>query len=142
MKNELIVIDTNVLVSAFRSRRGASFRLVSLIGRGLFDIAVSVPMALEYEMMLKRIDSDKRPDDDAVDDALDYLFKVAKRVEAVHYLWRPFSTDPYDDHVVELTVVSGASAIVTFNKRDFKDISEFGIMLFTPVEYLRRLERS
>jgi len=48
-----IVIDTNVLISAQRSRRGASARLVSLIGAGLFDVHVSVPLVLEYELAVK-----------------------------------------------------------------------------------------
>ncbi|MBU0677658.1 MAG: putative toxin-antitoxin system toxin component, PIN family [Verrucomicrobia bacterium] len=48
-----IVIDTNVFVSALRSKRGASFRLVSLIGRKKFDLSVSVPLVLEYEKASK-----------------------------------------------------------------------------------------
>ena len=50
----LVVLDTNVLVSALRSRKGAAFRLVSLVGMGHFDVAVSVPLVLEYEDALLR----------------------------------------------------------------------------------------
>src|ERR1051325_8092548 len=49
-----IVLDTNVFVAAIRSRRGAAFKLVSLIGKGLFDVVLSVPLALEYEDALLR----------------------------------------------------------------------------------------
>ena len=45
----VLVLDTNVLTSALRSRKGASFRLLSLVGTGRFDIALSVPLVLEYE---------------------------------------------------------------------------------------------
>ena len=38
-----IVLDTNVLVAALRSNRGASYKLLELIGTGRFDISVSVP---------------------------------------------------------------------------------------------------
>ena len=42
-----VVLDTNVLVSAMRSRRGASFRVIDEIGRGRFEIVVSVPLVVE-----------------------------------------------------------------------------------------------
>jgi len=44
-----IVLDTNVLVAALRSRQGASYQIVSLIGAGLFRSNISVAVALEYE---------------------------------------------------------------------------------------------
>ena len=37
-----------------RSRRGASFRLLSEVGRRRFEIALSVPLVLEYEDALVR----------------------------------------------------------------------------------------
>ena len=49
-----VVLDTNVLEAAFRSRRGASFAVLSLVGTGCFEIAVSVPLVLEYEEVLLR----------------------------------------------------------------------------------------
>ncbi len=52
-----IVIDTNVLVAALRSRRGASFKLVSLLPNDEFSIAISVPLVFEYEDALKRPES-------------------------------------------------------------------------------------
>jgi hypothetical protein len=48
------VLDTNVLVAAFRSKRGASHELVRLIGTGELRPNVSVALALEYEELLKR----------------------------------------------------------------------------------------
>jgi len=41
-----VVIDTNVLVAAFRSKRGASDRLLSLLDAGKFQINLSVPLVL------------------------------------------------------------------------------------------------
>ena len=49
-----IVIDTNVLVAGLRSRRGTSFRLLQLFGGERLAIHISVPVALEYEDVLKR----------------------------------------------------------------------------------------
>ena len=51
-----LVMDTNVLVTALRSRRGASYKFISLIGTGIFRLNVSVALALEYEEVLKRVD--------------------------------------------------------------------------------------
>ncbi len=49
-----IVIDTNVFISALKSKKGASFKLLSLIGGGSFEINLSVPLVLEYEDVAKR----------------------------------------------------------------------------------------
>ncbi|MDI9334200.1 MAG: PIN domain-containing protein [Cytophagales bacterium] len=44
-----IVIDTNVLVAGLRSTQGSSYKLLQLIGNGLFDMNVSVPLVLASE---------------------------------------------------------------------------------------------
>ncbi|HEY0385322.1 MAG TPA: PIN domain-containing protein, partial [Pyrinomonadaceae bacterium] len=49
-----IVIDTNVLLAGLRSKRGASYRLLSLIGDARWQLNLSVPLLLEYEDVLKR----------------------------------------------------------------------------------------
>jgi len=49
-----VVIDTNVLVAALRSRRGASFRLLDLLGDPRWQANLSVALALEYEQVAKR----------------------------------------------------------------------------------------
>ena len=51
-----VVLDTNVLVSALRSKKGASYKLFMLIGRGLFDINISVPVGdnrLQHDVTIK-----------------------------------------------------------------------------------------
>jgi predicted nucleic acid-binding protein len=42
-----VVIDTNVLVAALRSNRGASHRLLRLVGDDRWQINLSVPLVLE-----------------------------------------------------------------------------------------------
>ena len=66
-----IVIDTNVLVSALRSRRGASFRLLSLIDSGKFITNISVPLVYEYEQVLKRMSWPGKPANQYIADILD-----------------------------------------------------------------------
>lgn len=49
-----IVMDTNVLVAGLRSRRGASFRLLTLVGQGAPVIHLSTALLVEYEAVLMR----------------------------------------------------------------------------------------
>ncbi len=130
-----IVVDSNVMVAAVRSRRGASFRLLSLIDSGRFRIAISVALVLEYEDAIKRMLNDLALSEAAVDAILDYVCSVAER-RRIHYLWRPCLPDPKDDMVLELAVSAGCEAIVTFNRRDFAPAAKFGIRVLTPREFL------
>ncbi len=131
-----IVLDTNVIVSALRSQRGASYKLLMEIGSDTFDINVSVPLVLEYEDATKRLIGTMRLKKKDIDDILDYICMVAKRWE-IFYLWRPYLKDPKDDMVLELAVTSNSDFIVTYNKKDFQNIRPFGLRVVTPKEFLR-----
>ena len=133
-----IVIDTCVFIAALRSRRGASFRVLSLVGTGKFDIAISVPLVFEYESAARRILEEISLDEEDVKAILDYLCLAGKRPE-VFYLWRPFLRDPKDDMVLELAVAAGGATIVTFNVRDFQGAERFGVRVMTPQEFLREI---
>lgn len=136
MKRLEVVIDTNVLVSALKSKRGASFKLLTLIGQNKFDINLSVPLILEYEDVAKRLIGGTALNEEDINDILDYICSVSNRRE-IYYLWRPFLKDPKDDMVLELAVTSNCDMIVTYNKKDFKGVEEyFGIRLLTPKELL------
>ncbi len=132
----VIVLDTNVLVSATRSRNGASFKLLSLVGTGVFDIVLSVPLVVEYEYALTKTSDQLGTDDAAVQNILDYLCSVGKH-QQIFFLWRPILRDPGDDMVLEVAVASAADTIVTFNKRDFARSESFGLGLCTPAEFLK-----
>jgi len=49
-----IVLDTNVLVMALRSRRGASFHLLSELPAKDFEIVLTIPLYTEYQDVLSR----------------------------------------------------------------------------------------
>lgn len=133
-----VVVDTSVLVSGIRSRRGASFQVLSRIGTGVFDVAVSVPLVLEYEDALLRHApaSDLTPTD--VRDLVDYVCSVAIRQE-LFFLWRPLLKDPNDDMVAELAVAAGCDAVVTHNVRDFSGIEKFDLAVLTPSAFLKQI---
>jgi putative PIN family toxin of toxin-antitoxin system len=133
-----IVIDTNVLVAALRSRRGASYKLLILVGSEKFEISVSVPLVLEYEEAAKKLLGRIDLSGDDIDDILDYLTSVANRRQ-VYYLWRPFLKDPKDDMVLELAVAANCDFIVTYNKTDFQGVESFGVLTLTPKEFLKKI---
>ena len=115
----LVVLDSSVVVAALRSRRGASFELLRRLRAGRFSVAVSVPLALEYEVVLLRHARELglRPED--ATGLVDYLCAIGHR-QQIHFLWRPTLTDPRDEFILELAVAAGCHAIVTHNTRDFE----------------------
>jgi putative PIN family toxin of toxin-antitoxin system len=127
-----VVLDTNVLVSAFRSREGVAFRLVSLLRKGRFEISVSVPLVLEYEDVLLRATT---LSEGAVLAVVRYLCSIAHR-QKIFFLWRPSLPDPKNDMVLELAVASRASYIVTYNGKDFAAAERFGIQAVAPKVFL------
>lgn len=133
-----IVLDTNVIVSALRSRRGASYRLIMLIGQANFEINLSVPLALEYEDAAKRLLGQIALSERDIDDILDYLCLKAQQ-RAIFFLWRPFLKDPKDDMVLELAVSAGCEFIITYNCQDFTGIEQFGVEIVTPAEFLAKI---
>ena len=133
-----VVLDTNVLVSAIRSQRGASFALLQHLERGDFEIAVSVPLVLEYEdALLRHIGVGPLGAQD-VSDLLDGICASAHR-QAIFFLWRPLLSDPNDDMVAELAVAAECSAIVTHNVRDFAGVDAFAIRVLSPGAFLLKL---
>ena len=138
MKTFQVVIDTNLIVSALRSKRGASFRLLRLLGDSRFEISVSVPLVIEYEKAAKGTVRRGGLSSREVDDILDFICAVARH-RKIYYLWRPLLRDPKDDMVLELAVAGGCDFIVTYNQRDFIGAEEFGIGVLTPKEFLHRI---
>jgi putative PIN family toxin of toxin-antitoxin system len=138
MATPQIVIDTNVLVSGLRSRRGWSYRLLQLVGAGRFEINLSVPLVLEYEAVLLDMEPDLPVGKDVIRDVIDYHCRVAHKHQ-IFYLWRPRLKDPDDEMVLELAVRAGCDVIVTFNKSDFRGVEEFSIQICTPGEFLKQI---
>ena len=133
----LVVLDTSVLVAAWRSRSGASFALLEHLRDDSFEIAVSVPLILEYEeVLLRHLSRGQRKAD--VLTLVDYLCSVARQ-QPIFFLWRPLLRDADDDMVAEVAVASGASAIVTHNVRDFVPVTQFGVRAITPAQFLLQL---
>ncbi len=135
-----IVLDTNVLVSALRSRNGASFALVSALPDPRFRICLSVTLYAEWQAVLTR--AEHFPPGADARQAIGftrYLASIA-HLQDVHFLWRPFLRDPNDDMVLECAVASGANTIVTHNVRDFARAASLGVKAKTPGQFLKTLK--
>ncbi|MDE0155781.1 MAG: putative toxin-antitoxin system toxin component, PIN family [Gammaproteobacteria bacterium] len=131
-----VVIDTNVLVAALRSNKGASYRLLSWLPHGRYTPNISVPLFLEYEAVLKREGMAPTLDSVDIDAVLDFVLSKS-RIRKIYFLWRPFLRDLKDDHLLEVAVASNSKYIVTFNVNDFRGIEKFGVKAVTPQEYLK-----
>jgi len=136
MKKYKIVIDTNIIVSSLRSKRGYSYKLLSIVDDERIKIFISVPVILEYEDAIKREKSNIKFKKSEIDDFLDFICLISEQ-RKIHYLWRPFLKDRKDDMFLELAVESASDFIITFNKRDFEGTEKFGIKTLTPKEFLR-----
>jgi putative PIN family toxin of toxin-antitoxin system len=138
MTKHHIVIDTNVVYAALRSRRGASYRLLMLLGSEAFEVYISVPLVLEYEDVIKRSLGDLTLTEQDVDYILDYICAVGQH-QRLFYLWRPYLKDAQDDMILELAVAAGCDTIITYNERDLKGAEQFGIEILTPRTFLKRI---
>jgi predicted nucleic acid-binding protein len=137
------VLDTDVLVAAIRSDRGASRVLLTAALEGRYILLASVPLMVQYEAVLTRPEHLETAGISAVEIGvvLDALAVVLERVR-ISYLWRPVLPDPGDDLVLETAVNGRADVVVTFNRRDFHPASaRFGLEILAPGDALRRLER-
>ena len=114
-----LILDTNVLVAAVRSRTGASNPLVIAGFQGRFRWCCSVPLFHECEDVLNRADflldaGIPQQDIGRLCDA------IARTVEPVkgHVRRRPQLTDPADDMALE-AAINGQACVVTHNRKDF-----------------------
>lgn len=133
-----VVLDTNVIIAGLRSRRGSAFRLLTLVGMGMFDIHLSVPLVLEYREVLSRELSNLYISATDIEDLIEFHCSVAIKHQ-IFFLWRPYLSDPKDDMVLELAVAARCDSVVTYNTRDFAGIEKFGIKAIAPVELLREV---
>jgi putative PIN family toxin of toxin-antitoxin system len=136
-----VLVDTNVLVNARRSRDGASNALLRAADARAFTLLASVPLFLEYEAVLTRPDhlSAAKLTESLALQFLDYLAGLIEPVE-LHYLWRPQLSDVADEMVLETAINGKANAIVTFNKRHFGPAAAFGVDVLIPAEAMRRIK--
>ena len=134
-----LVIDTNVVLTALRSARGASAALMLNVAEKRVKLLLSVALVLEIESVLCR------PEHLAatglsvalVQDFVDELCALSEPVQ-IHFAWRPMLHDAADEMVLEAAVNGQADALVTFNLKDFLPAaSGLGVEVIAPITALR-----
>jgi len=139
-----VVIDTCIWVAAVRSRRGASFALLSEIALGRYRFGISVPLFLEYQASLMATVS-KREVPLTVEQVAAVLAALAHYGAEVpiYFRLRPNLKDENDNMVFECAANFGAEAIITHNVRDFRqpELKGYGISILKPDEFLQRIRR-
>jgi putative PIN family toxin of toxin-antitoxin system len=138
----ITVFDTNVLVAAVRSRRGASNALIIEALKRRVRWACSVPLFFEYEDALTRAElllavGASRQTMES------FLTDIAAVIEpvALHFLWRPQLRDPQDEMVVETAANARADYLVTHNVTDFAAVrNRFTFDVVTPRELIARMK--
>jgi predicted nucleic acid-binding protein len=105
-------------------------------------MALSIPLAVEYEAVLTRPEHLAASGLDAseVGELLDAVILVAEPVRLA-FLWRPRLPDADDDMVLEAAINGQADRLVTFNQRHFARAgAEFGATICRPAAALAAVE--
>lgn len=117
-----IVIDTNVFVSALRTKdtaSGASRALLRAALTGRYTPLFGNALWLEYQDLLGRpVWTDSTTHVERLE-ILKALAAVGRWI-FIYYGWRPNLPDEGDNHLIELAVAGNARAIVTYNVRDLE----------------------
>ena len=136
-----MVLDTDVVVAAMRSPRGASAELLRAARSGGIVLLVSVPLAIEYEAVCHEAEHRLAAGLSEYDADLlvTAVIAMAEAIE-IRFLWRPQLRDPGDEMVLETAINGAADALVTFNARDYGAApTKFGIELLVPRDAIRRI---
>jgi putative PIN family toxin of toxin-antitoxin system len=138
----IVVVDTNVFVAALLGPTGASRSVLRACLDGRLSPLMGTALFAEYESLLSRegvfrgclLDRGQR---EAVLDA----FLSVCRWTVIYFSWRPNLRDEADNHLIELAVAGGASAVVTKNTRDFRfaELHFPGLRILQPEKLLKEM---
>lgn len=131
-------LDTNVVLSALRSERGASYELLRLLRAGLWKLVLSNTALTEYEEVLKREAAALGLTLPEIDRFLDALCILAEQCHPAGN-WVPLLSDPDDEAFAHLAADARADALATFNISHFTPARAVGIPVMTPAEFLAML---
>jgi len=125
------ILDTSVLVSGLRSKRGASHQIIRALQAGDLKVSVSVALVLEYESVLLRPGLIPGFTPQELCRIIDGICLMAQH-RKIFFAWRPFLTDPNDDLLLEIAVAASAPLIITHNISDFAGSDSLGVRAITP----------
>jgi len=135
LKKDLVVIDTNVLVSSLIGQTGYSRKIFEeLIFPGKLKLCISEPVFLEYTNVLQRERFKKYPN--FVNSSIALLNEIKN-----HCFWYDpklaidILDDKDDNKFIELAVEAQAEYLVTGNSNDFTIKTYMGVSICSPKEF-------
>jgi putative PIN family toxin of toxin-antitoxin system len=137
-----MILDTDVIIAAIRSTKGASAEIVRRVLRSEIRIELTVALALEYEAVVLRDEHLIAGELSAAEamNVIDALAGLAEPVE-IHFRWRPQLRDADDEMVLEAAINAQDRTIVTFNTKDFAMAADkFDVKLLKPRQLLENLK--
>jgi uncharacterized protein len=114
------LLDTCIIISALRSKQGASHFLLRKA------IMKELPIIMHFKLLAEYHDVLTRPDiisaliytHEDIEKILISLVNVAEEVNP-HFLWRPNLKDEKDNFLIEIAVTCQPCTIITHNIKDF-----------------------
>lgn len=140
MATSKLILDTNVLVSAFTSPEGASREVLRRILCRQATALISVALYSEYCDVLGRADFSSRcPLSPPEIDDLFFAFLACTEPIELYFSWRPNLRDEGDNHVYELAVAALDAPLLTYNQRDFMhpQLKFPSLQIMTPAQWLQ-----
>jgi putative PIN family toxin of toxin-antitoxin system len=129
------LLDTNVLVAALRSTRGASYEVLQRWRAGDWKLVLSNTVVTEYEEILIRERESFHLDQTEMHELLDALCVLAER-RTLPERPLPILTDPDDEPFVHLAVEAQVRYLITHNVRHLAAAKQHGIEIVTPANFL------
>ena len=127
-----------MLLAALLSQAGASHRILRLIIEEKLNIALSTPVILEYDDVLKRkkILEQLKISSNQVEDILDLLVLLADKY-SIYYRLRPNLLDENDNLFVECAFASNSHYLITSNIKDFTrgELKNHSFQVVTPGDF-------
>ncbi|MBN1351473.1 putative toxin-antitoxin system toxin component, PIN family [candidate division KSB1 bacterium] len=136
----LLTLDTNILYQALKSKTGASHFISQQARNRRIQIALSVPVFIEYQDVLTR-DLSLKDFELQLNDVkkfLRFIAYIGKPFE-IYFLLRPNLKDEKDNKIVELAITSRSDYLITSNIRDFKtaELKFDELNVITPGEFVK-----
>lgn len=134
-----VVIDTNHIMSAILSDRGASSKLIDWMTKedDYFTLLISEPIRKEYDAVAGWLIPDTRRNE--MRRILNILYDGAELVNPGIRL--NICSDEPDNRFLECAVAGTADYLVTKNIRDFPPKEYQGVKIVRIAKFLRSLER-
>ena len=141
-----IVLDTNILVQALLSSKGASNYILQCVLKRKLELALSTAVFHEYEDVLSRAYLLNKMDYLSEKQVLKLLatLRMIAYHQLIYYQLRPNLKDEKDNLFVELAFASQVSYLVTSNVRDFKnsDLKIDNFIVISPANFVKEWRKS